>query len=72
MYLDLLKQELDCLEQLDHPNIVKVLELLEDEENIYVVMELCDSGNLLQMHKKIFTQHNSNGTKEKMANNIIY
>ena len=41
VYLELLKNELDCLEQLDHPNIVKTLELLEDEECIYVVMELC-------------------------------
>ena len=72
MYLDLLKQELDCLEQLNHPNIVKVLELLEDTDNIYCVMELLETGNLLQMHKKIFNAYNSISTKEKIANNIIY
>jgi serine/threonine protein kinase len=42
-----LKQELDCLEQLNHPNVVKVLELLEDDDNIYCVMELLETGNLL-------------------------
>jgi len=31
---------------LDHPNIVKLYEAFEDNHNIYLVMEVCEGGNL--------------------------
>ena len=37
------------LQTLDHPNIVHVLELLEDDTNYYFVLELMERGNLLEV-----------------------
>jgi calcium-dependent protein kinase len=31
---------------LDHPNIIKYYELFENEKYIYLVMELCQGGDL--------------------------
>lgn len=34
------------MKQLDHPNIIKLYETFQDHRNIYLVMELCDGGEL--------------------------
>ena len=39
--------EVIILRKLDHPHIVKIYEFYEDEFNLYVVMELCKGGELL-------------------------
>jgi calcium-dependent protein kinase len=39
--------EVLILRKLDHPHIVKIYEFYEDEFNLYVVMELCKGGELL-------------------------
>ena len=39
--------EVMILRRLDHPHIVKIFEFYEDEFNLYVVMELCKGGELL-------------------------
>ena len=41
--------EVMVLRRLDHPHIVKIFEFYEDEFNLYVVMELCKGGELLDM-----------------------
>ncbi|SBS83161.1 calcium-dependent protein kinase 3, putative (CDPK3) [Plasmodium ovale curtisi] len=40
------RQEIDIMKNLDHPNVVKLLETFEDNEHIYLVMELCTGGEL--------------------------
>jgi calcium-dependent protein kinase len=45
--------EVLVLRKLDHPHIVKIFEFYEDEFNLYVVMELCRGGELLDMIIKI-------------------
>ena len=30
----------------DHPHIIKLFETFEDKRNIYLVMELCEGGEL--------------------------
>eukprot|EP00761_Pharyngomonas_kirbyi_P012556 gb/GECH01012583.1/.p1 GENE.gb/GECH01012583.1/~~gb/GECH01012583.1/.p1 ORF type:complete len:618 (+),score=124.59 gb/GECH01012583.1/:1-1854(+) len=42
--------EIHC--QLDHPNIVKLYDSFEDEEYVYLVLELCESGNMSEYIKK--------------------
>jgi serine/threonine protein kinase len=51
-----MRQELEALEELDHPHIVKVIELLESENEYFIVMELMKDGNLLDMLNKISRQ----------------
>jgi calcium-dependent protein kinase len=40
------QQEIIILQQLDHPNVLKLYEYFEDRENIYLVTELCLGGEL--------------------------
>ncbi|CDR96999.1 protein kinase domain containing protein, putative [Babesia bigemina] len=41
-----MKREITIMKTLDHPNIVKLLEIYEDEECLYLVMEMCGGGEL--------------------------
>ena len=41
-----LQNEIDILTQVDHPNIVKLYEIFEDEKNYYLVMELMLGGEV--------------------------
>lgn len=38
--------ELTALKTLDHPHIIKLFEIFEDDENIYLVQEFCSGGEL--------------------------
>ena len=44
--VDLMEQELEVLQNTDHPHIVRVMELLEDEAKFYIVSELVSGGEL--------------------------
>ena len=41
-----LRNEIDILMSLDHPNIIKPLELFEKNKQMYFVMEMCSGGDL--------------------------
>lgn len=45
-FCDELRNEIEILRSLDHPNIVKVYEIYDLKEQIYVIMELCSGGDL--------------------------
>ena len=44
--MKLMEQELNVLKIADHPNIVNLYELLEDNTNFYIVSELMRGGDL--------------------------
>ena len=46
--IEALHMEVAILQKVDHPNIVKYYETYEDEKFIYLVMELCPGGELLE------------------------
>ena len=52
--------EIKLLSLLDHPNIVRLFEVFEDDKNFYLIMELCNGGNLVSRMK-------DNKYKEKAA-----
>ena len=45
-FLEELRNEIDILRSLDHPNIVKAYEVSEGKRQIYIVLELCSGGSL--------------------------
>ena len=65
----LLPDELAALEELDHPHIVRVFDLLEDEENVYIVSELMDM-NLKELID-IMEEKSHKFTEAQIAN-IVY
>ena len=52
------ESEIRINQQLRHPGIVQIVDLLKDEHNYYVVMELCSNGELFQhiIHKVKLTE----------------
>lgn len=41
-----IEQEINILKRLDHPNVLKIYEFFQDDENFYLVTELCGHGDL--------------------------
>eukprot|EP00929_Paragymnodinium_shiwhaense_P020312 TRINITY_DN13585_c1_g4_i1.p1 TRINITY_DN13585_c1_g4~~TRINITY_DN13585_c1_g4_i1.p1 ORF type:complete len:643 (-),score=136.71 TRINITY_DN13585_c1_g4_i1:109-2037(-) len=39
-------QEIEVMKALEHPNITRLFETFEDEQNLHLVMELCSGGEL--------------------------
>lgn len=48
----LLKREIECMKDLDHPNIVKLIEVIEDSKYIYIILEYCKVGDLSKFLNK--------------------
>ena len=52
--LELAKVEIDILKIAQHPNIIKLYDVFENEQHIYIIMEYCSGGDLLSY----FESHN--------------
>lgn len=39
------------MRKLDHPNIVKIVEFFEDDQNFYIVSEFCKGGLYFQFYE---------------------
>lgn len=46
-----LPRELDVYKILDHPSIIKVYEIIQLYDRIYIFMEMADGGDLLEFIK---------------------
>lgn len=53
-------EEIEILKHLDHPNIVKIYEFFEDDNFLYIVMELISGGELFEL---ISNDHHFNEKK---------
>ena len=47
--------EIEILKNLEHPNIMKIYECFNDKDNVYIVSEYCDEGDLLGKMEKMRT-----------------
>ena len=59
--------EIKLLEQVDHPNIVNYFETYEDKRFVYLCMELCQGGELIQEVMSYKAEFD-----EKRASEIMY
>ena len=53
IYIELLQNELSILGEKSHPNIIRIIDLMEDEKNYYVVSELVNGGELFKRLTKL-------------------
>jgi calcium-dependent protein kinase len=50
-----LVDEIEILKNLEHPNIMKIFECFNDKDNVYIISEFCDQGDLLGKMDKLGT-----------------
>jgi [calcium/calmodulin-dependent protein kinase] kinase len=48
---DLIKEEIAIMKKLDHPNVVQLVEVLDDpsEDLLFMVMEMCKKGVVMKV-----------------------
>ena len=49
---DFIKNEIDILSKIDHPNVIKFKEILRTTNNFYLIYEFCNGGVLVHLLKK--------------------
>ena len=49
---DFIKNEIDILSKIDHPNVIKFKEILRTTNNFYLIYEFCNGGDLEHLLKK--------------------
>ena len=50
-----LVDEIEILKNLEHPNIMKIYECFNDKDNVYIISEFCDQGDLFGKMNKLGT-----------------
>lgn len=51
--IQLLKNELQILGEKSHPNIIRIVELFEDQKNYYIISEYVKGGELFNRLAKV-------------------
>ncbi|CAD8207367.1 unnamed protein product [Paramecium pentaurelia] len=71
---DRFKREIEIMQNLDHPNIIKLFESFEDSRNVYLVMEICTGGELFDtiIEKGHFTEKEAQQTFLQIMQAIHY
>eukprot|EP01125_Pyxidicula_operculata_P012399 TRINITY_DN4070_c0_g1_i2.p1 TRINITY_DN4070_c0_g1~~TRINITY_DN4070_c0_g1_i2.p1 ORF type:complete len:331 (+),score=62.65 TRINITY_DN4070_c0_g1_i2:49-993(+) len=59
--IKLLKREIDIMKSVEHPNILRMIEIFEDEQHVYIVMELVDGSELFDriVEKGYYSERNA-------------
>jgi len=65
VHIETLRREVDALKELDHPNIIKLVDVHEDAIYLHLITELCEGGELFD---RIITKTNFS---EKEAAKLI-
>ncbi len=53
--MELLKREIEVLKVCQHPNIIKFYDVFENQDSIYIVMEVLRGGDFFSfLHKRKF------------------
>jgi serine/threonine protein kinase len=69
-----LKQEVEIMAHLDHPNLVPLLDYYEEEKYYYIVTPLCTGGELFDalVKRKSYTEDDARLVMKKLASAIAY
>ena len=46
LLIESLKKEINVMKQLTSPHVVKMFDVYEDSKNTYIILELCNGGDL--------------------------
>ena len=66
--------EINALKTLDHPNIIKLFEIFEDEDDVYLVQELCTGGELFDyiVNQEFLSESKAAGIFKEILHSITY
>lgn len=69
-----LQTEVDILSQLDHPNVVKIFEIFDEKDCIYLVLELLAGGELFDriVEKEHYSEKEAADTIRPIVDAIRY
>eukprot|EP00434_Breviolum_minutum_P038419 symbB.v1.2.034079.t1/scaffold4334.1/size41036/2 len=72
--VDLLRKEIEITQKLDHPNIVRLFAVYEDHCSLYLVMELCEGGELFDrlVEEKYLTEPIVKKVMKQVFSSIAY
>lgn len=67
--LDKVMRETEILRKLRHPNVIKLIEVIETETRIHIVLEYCGGGELfdLLINKKVLSEKEARKLFRQMA-----
>ncbi len=68
-----IETEIEILKTLDHPNVIKLYEVYDDERAFYLVMELCTGGELYDyVNAALYTERQACNIFHSMVKAIAY
>lgn len=77
-----LKMEIEIAKSVDHPHLVKMIDVLEEDERVYLVFEFCEYGDLAsyledvgvlnEKNSKVFLRQIISGLSYLHSQNIIH
>lgn len=50
--IEILRREIDIHKDLNHPNIIKMIQYFEDTDNVYILLEYASRGSLFYMIRR--------------------
>jgi calcium-dependent protein kinase len=72
--LKMIKSEISNMKLVDHPNIIKLFEFFEDQENFYIITEYCTGGQLFEaiMKKKTFSENEAANIIQQLLSAVAH
>lgn len=65
------KDEFELLKKINHPNVVRVFDLKEDAEAVYLVMEYLNGPSLTAQMEQVYMETGGRGFPEEQAQEIL-
>lgn len=72
--IKLLKREIEIMKKVDHKNILKLHEIFEDDEKVYIVMELVNGSELFDriVEKGFYSERNAMNVVSQILSAVAY
>lgn len=66
--------EITALKTLDHPNVIKLFEIFEDEDDVYLVQELCTGGELFDyiVNQEFLSEQQAAAIFKQVLHSVMY